>query len=861
VTSGRVKGGGGFRLLRLAWRESRAARRRLLLYMSSISLGVAALVAIDSFAANVTRSVREQSRNLLGGDIAFTARDRFSDSALAVFDSLRAAGTAMARVTSFPSMASVPRSGGTRLSEVRAVSSEYPLYGTVVTDPPDRWRTLNDSAIAFVDPALLIGLGARVGDTVTLGFARFVIGGTIQAIPGDPGVAAIIGPRVFIADRWLSATRLLTTGSRAEYQSLVKLPEGTAPGRWVAPLRRRLDGQGIRIRTVRQSENNLTSTVAQLSEFLSVVGLIALLLGGIGVASGVHAFVQRKIDTVAILRCLGATGWQVLAVYVVQAAAMGLVGAAFGAILGVAIQFAAPHFIGEFLPVDVSVTVEPRAVLTGLAIGGWVALVFALRPLLILRRVSPLATLRRDTESLGIAQRRDLLGWGVTLALVLSVVALAYGRAEEVMHGTVYVAGIAASLGVLAFSAWTLTTLARRLTRARWPFVVRQGVANLHRPSNQTRAVVLALGFGAFLVTTLYLVQGNLLRAFDVSAEASQGNVLFFDVQDDQRTGLDSLIRAEGHTLVQSVPIVTMRISRINGDNTADYARGVGLPRTHWALRREYRSTYRDTTVRTEQVVAGTWFGGTGTAAIGTVPADSIFDVSLDNDLATELHVSLGDEITWDVQGVPVRTRITSMRDVNWGRFEPNFFAVFPPAALRGAPQQHVIVAAVSSDSAIARLQRETVVRYPNIASIDLSLVRSTILRIVDRASSAVQFLALFSFAMGVPVLFSSVAATRRDRLHEGVLLKALGATRRQIGRILLSEYAALGLLGSLTGMFLSFAGAWGLMHFVFHLTFRPAVIPAAVIAAVMTAMALAIGVSTSREVFRVTAMEALRDQ
>jgi putative ABC transport system permease protein len=841
-------------LFRLAWRESRTARRRLLLYMSSISLGVAALVAIDSFAANTTTSIREQSRAVLGGDVAFTSRERFHDAVATLFDSLRSSGIAIERVTSFASMSTVARSGATRLTQVRAVSPAYPIYGEIITKPAGLWATLASGRVALVDPALLIALDARVGDTLTLGFAQFAIAGTVESSAGDPGVAAIVGPRVFISEQWLDATRLLTFGSRAEYEAVARVPDGTSPGRWVTPLRRSFESQRVRIRTVGETESNLTDAIAQLSQFLGVVGLVALLLGGIGVASGVHAFVQRKTDTIAVLRCLGATGWQVLGVYVTQAAAMGLIGAAAGAALGVAIQLSLPALVGDFLPVSVEARLEPRAVLAGLGIGVWVALIFSLRPLLAVRRVSPLVTLRRDAETLGTARRRDALSWLVTAALALSVIALTYARADGDREGFVFTASIAVSLATLAGSAWLLTTLARRAARFRWPYVVRQGVANLHRPANQTQSVVIALGFGAFLVAMLNLVQSNLLRQFDVSMDASRGNVLFFDVQDDQTAGVDSLIRRAGHEVLESVPLVTMRISEIKGVSTSEYARSIGLPPQYWALRREYRSTHRDTTVQTEKVIGGTWFGR-------DAPLDGgAHQLSMERDIAAELQLGLGDEITWDVQGSPVRTRITSIREVNWGRFELNFFAVFPPDALRGAPQQHVIVAHAAPDSAVALLQRAAVTRYPNVSSLDVSTLRATILGIVNRAAGAVRFLAVFSFAMGIPVLISAVAATRRERLRESVLLKTLGATRGQIGRVLLSEYAALGLLGAATGSLLAIAGASALMRWVFEMPFDVAIGGTLLIALVMTSMAVTIGYVTGRETFRATAIEALRE-
>jgi putative ABC transport system permease protein len=848
-------------LASLAWRESRTARRRLLLYMSSISLGVAALVAIDSFAGNVTSSVREQSRALLGGDISFGSRVPFPAPVDSLLDSLGRTGTPVARVTTFASMGVAPRTGGTRLVQVRAVSAAYPFYGEVTTEPAGRWRTLQAGANALVDPSLLIALDARVGDTLTLGYGRFVIAGTLKNVPGDPGVAAVIGPRVFIPARYLPETQLLVFGSRAEYEALVRLPARTVPADWVAPLRTRLERARVRIRTVAENEVNLTQSIEELSDFLGIVGLVALLLGGIGVASGVNAFVARKIDAVAVLRCLGATSGQVLAIYSAQAAVMGLAGAAVGAGLGVAIQFLLPRVIGDFLPVDVEVTLVPGAILTGLAVGVWVALAFALRPLLALRTVSPLQALRRDTDVTGRPSMwRDWASVLVNLGLVASVVVIAVDRARSLRDGLWLSAGIAAVLLVLAASASLLSQLARRLLRAGWPYTVRQGVANLYRPANQTRAVVLSLGFGAFLVSTLYLVQTNLLRQFSVNAQASNGNLIFFDVQEDQGPGVDSLVRSAGFPVLQRTPIVNMRISSINQwgmTALTDTTDPDGVKRSTWALRREYRSTYRDTLVSSEKVTAGRWFPA---ARARRGAADTLPRVSFEQDVAHELGLQIGDVVTWDVQGVKIPTRVTSFREVNWARFEPNFFAVFAPGALEQAPKQFVILAQVPGGTPLARLQRGVVERYPNVSSIDLSLILRTVQGIVDKVTVAVRFMAVFSLAMGLPVLFTAVSATRRERVREGVLLKTLGATRAQIGRIMLAEYALLGALGSLTGMVLSFGGAWALVRFVFDGQFAPAWAPAAAIAGIMIAITLAIGVLTGRDVFAETPMAALRE-
>ena len=923
-------------LLRLAWRESRTARRRLALYMSSIAFGVAALVAIDSFARNVTSSIRDQSRTLVGGDIALKASATPPAVVDTLLDSLSTVGIPHARVTTFASMALAAPSGGTRLVQVRAVTTGYPFYGKVETIPADGWSRVHSEPIAFVDQSLLIAVNATVGDSLRLGTRMFRIAGTLGNAPGDAAIASLIGPRVYISDKWVESTGLLKFGSRAQYDVVLRLPtsleDKRAAAKFARTLRRRIDpraaalqeaadarrGQGgsrgapiddtpdsaaspppprtraaqgsadstitaaaapiadstrnglttpaprtrVRVVTVENTERDLTEAVGRLADFLSIIGLIALLLGGIGVASGVNAFVSAKIDTVAVLRCLGATSRQVLALYVVQAAAMGFVGAAAGALMGIGIQFLLPRVVADFLPVDVQIVLEAKPLLTGLGTGVWVALVFAMRPLLALRRVSPLQAIRREMDSAAMpSEWNDVARLSVDGLLVGSLVAIILARLGNVRDGLIISASITGAVGVLWVAAALLIAAARRVTRPSWPFTMRQGIANLHRPANQTRAVTLALGFGAFLLSTVYLVQANLLGQVQATADSSAGNLLFFDVQDNQAEPLDSVLRARKYEIVQRTPIVTMRIDAVNGRSVSALMADTSRKRAGWALRREYRSTYRDKIVGSEVLAGGQWFADSATRAKARAAnPDAPFPVSFERDLATNLGIALGDTVMWNVQGVPVRTIVTSLRTVNFARFEANFFVVFAPEAIQRAPQQYVFVANVPPGDALAAIQRDVVRRFPNISSLDLTLVRQTIGSIVNRVILAIRFLGLFSLAMGIPVLFSAVAATRRARLREGVLLRTLGASRAQVAKILLAEYGALGALGALTGMVLAFAGAWGLTRFVFHDAFHPAVGPTVAIAAGMLALTMAIGWMTSRDVYRATPMAAIRE-
>jgi putative ABC transport system permease protein len=866
-------------ILALAWRESRTARRRLLLYMSSISLGVAALVAIDSFSENVIRSVHEQSRALLGGDVAARRNSPRPPAIDSLMDSLAKAGIPNVTSMGFNSMALVPRSGGTRLVQVHAVSPGYPFYGKIVTDPLNAWSEIQAGTSAIVDPALLVSLDAHIGDTLSLGTAKFIITGSLKSVPGDVGLSAAIGPRVYIPEKFVPATGLVVFGSRADYETLFQLPVQVTSDAFVKNFGKRLSANGGSVQSAGYNESRLASAIDQLHDYLAIVGLIALLLGGIGVASGVHAFVMRKIDPVAIFRCVGATSWQVLSIYALQAGVMGLVGAAGGVVLGIGIQFAMPVVLHDFLPVDVDLHLAPRPIVLGLVIGVWVALLFALRPLVALRRVSPLQALRREPDAAALRRsRRDPLRIALTFAIAASVLALGLSRANTPRRGIGFTLAIAGAIGILWLSAAGLSWAARRLIRPSWPFPLRQGVASLYRPGNQTRAVILALGFGVFLMGTLYQVQHNVLRSLGLRLGEAKANVVFFDVQDSQQAGIDSIIRAAHEELIDETPIVAMRIASINGKSATEMAdeidkerrardsartdgrggRGGGNReivrdrRGPWMFRREFRSTYRDTLTASERLSSGKWFGQSGAGSLG--------EVSLDSNVAVELGVKLRDTITWNIQGVLIPTLVTSTRAIQWQTFAPNFFAVFDPKSLAAAPKQFAILVHATTPTDIAHLQRDVVSKFPSVSSLDLTLIQQTVTSVLAKVTMAVRFLALISLGLGVPVLFSAVAATRRDRLREGVLLKTLGATRRQIVRIMLSEYALLGTLGALTGVILSTLAAWGLMRVIFRMAFSPAVGPLALVAGAMIGLAVTIGLLTGRDVFSETPMAALRE-
>lgn len=852
-------------VLRLSWRETRAARRRLLLFASAISVGVATLVAIRSFTANLRDAIHLQARELLGADLLLSSNRPFTPPVEALLDSLArggGGGAVVGRRTVLNSMAYLRgRDGGARLVEVRAVGGGFPFYGRAITEPPGRWGDLDTADVAVVDPSLLVELGARIGDTLELGRRDFRIAATAVDVPGrlSGGFGSFV-PQVYVPVRDVAGTGLVVFGSRATYQALLKLDGERAARRLDGSHKRLFDREKVRSRSAGDAEANLTDSLSQLSTFLQFVGLIALLLGGIGVASGIGAFVAGKLDTIAVLRCLGASRLLVFAVYLLQAAGLGLVAAAGGALLGVGVQLVLPGLLRGVLPVEVTVSVEPAAIAAGLAVGVVVAVLFALRPLLEVRLVSPLQALRRPFEDEASRPPRDPWRLAALGAVAIGVLVVAMNQAEQPRVGLGFAVAIGVMIGVLSLAARLAVAAARRLLRlgargARWPYVVRQGVANLHRPRNQTRTVVVALGFGVALLATLYIVQANLLGQVQFATLNTPGrpNLVFMDVQRDQEAGVDSLLRARGHPAQQQVPIVPMRIASINGRTpdqiTADPRQ---RPRAPWTLRREYRSTFRDSMTASEQLVRGAWWH-----APGSGPP---YPVSLSSDLAQDLGVRIGDRIDWSVQGATVPTVLVALRDVEWARFEANFFAVFSSAALAAAPRSSVVLTRVDDATERSRLQRAVSERYANVTSFDVALVQATVERILRRVALAIRFMAAFSLATGALVLLGAVAAGRLARIREGALLKALGATRRQLSRILLAEYLALGALAGVVGIGLSAGGAWAMVHFVFALRFSFPALPLLGVLALTAALVALIGLSASRDVFRRTAMEVLRD-
>jgi putative ABC transport system permease protein len=830
---------------KMAWRDSRTYRQRLALFLSCILLGVAALVAVRSLGDNLKQAVDDQSRTLLGADLVVNSQRAFTDEVNALIDSI---GGEQSREVRFASMAYFPKTDGTRLVQIRALEGNFPYYGTFETTPSQAATTFQKTRTALLDNGLLLQFGIEIGDSVRIGNHTFVIGGRIKKIAGEAMAFSTVAPRVYIPLSDLEKTELIKFGSLANHITYFKLDEGANVNKVEKRFNPYREEHRIRTDIVVRRQQRLNRTLGNLYNFLSLVAFSALLLGCIGVASAIHVYMRQKQTTVAILRCLGAQSGQVLTIYAVQTAALGFIGAFLGAGLGLAIQHILPQVLANFLPVELNVQISWPAILQGMSIGIGLSLLFALLPLLPVRHTSPLRTLRASFEE--VRNRIDRLQAATFILIILFIAILSILQTNSIGLGLGITAGFFVAFGLLIGAANLIMKTVKRFFPTSWQYVWRQGLANLYRPNNQTSILMLALGLGTFLIATLYIVHYALINHVAIAGGDNRPNLVLIDVQTDQQQGVANIIQAQNLPIIHQAPVVTMRLSHVKGYPVDVYRKQFKISR--WSLFREYRSTYRNHIYDSETIISGTWHNDTWD---GNEPVP----ISLEEGIAKNLKATLGDTLTFNVQGVPIVATIQSLREVDWQRIQPNFFVVFPTGVLEPAPQFHVFTTRVTSTEQSAKLQRELVKTYPNVSAADLGLILQTVDDVLSQVSFVVRFMALFCVFTGLIVLASAVTTSRYQRVQEAVLLRTLGASKRQIRRILFLEYLFLGTLAAFTGLLLSIGGAWALSFFVFNIGFA---LPYAAIIGVfvlVTLLTVCVGMLNSRGIADRPPLEILR--
>ncbi|MEM1124595.1 MAG: FtsX-like permease family protein, partial [Bacteroidota bacterium] len=556
---------------------------------------------------------------------------------------------------------------------------------------------------------------------------------------------------------------------------------------------------------------------------------------------------------VAVLRTLGASGRQAFIIYLLQILIMGLLGAIAGALLGSLLQKILPIILGEFLPLEnVSTDISLSAVFLGILTGVAVAVLFALIPLLGIRKISPLRTLRASYES--DAGAKDPLRWLVIALIALFIGGFTWYQTGSVATAIGFIAVVAISFLLLAGVAQLIRWAVKRFFPVKWSYVWRQSIANLYRPNNQTLILMVSIGLGTALISTLFFTQDLLLNQVEFTGRGDQPNMIMYDIQTNQREEVVQLVESYDLPIIQNVPIVTMRLETIDGiDKVTNRKDTTETHKANWAYNREYRVTYRDSMTASEKIVEGIWHADR--------PQSDTVWISVATNVVEDMKAEVGSKLEFNVQGALLETYISDIREINFGQLQTNFFVIFPEGILENAPQFHVVVTRTPDEEVSGNFQRDLVKSFANVSVIDLTQILKTVDTILDKVSFVIKFMALFSILTGLLVLISSVVLSKYQRIKESVLLRTLGANRGQILRINGFEYFMLGTLSTFTGIVLSFGISWLLATYEFEIPFTPRLLPPFVVFFSITLLTIIIGMLNSREVVSSPPLEVLRKE
>ncbi|MGE3489188.1 MAG: ABC transporter permease [Vicinamibacterales bacterium] len=839
-------------VLFMAAREMRASWRRLLFFFICIAIGVGAIVALRSVIQSVRLTFAGEARTLIAADAIITSNQPIKpELAARIGERLAAAGAESIRSIELATMThhADEVDGRTRMVELRAVEDGFPYYGAVqLADGMTYDHALLRGFGALVRPELLAQLGVNVGDSLSIGTQRYTIRGVIESEPGRRLGAFSMGPRVFVDLADLEKSGLMGFGSRSNHQRLVRVADARLDG-LVRELRADFANEFARVRTYQATEDDIGEDFARAENYLSLVGLVIVILGGIGVSSVTRVFVQQKMKSIAVLKCVGGRSSQLLAVYVAQVALLGLAGSALGVGLAALAMRGIPSLLAGATPgVDITYALTLPAIAQGLGIGLLVSLLFSLVPLLEVRHVKPSLLLRDEPRS----RRPDLIQILVSVFVVAALVALTVWQAGNWRVGLVVAAGFAGTALVLHLAGILVIRAIAPLARSR-SFALRHAVLQLSRPGSQMRIVLLAVGLGSFFIIGVRSLQQNLIDEFAVNVSADAPDMFLLDVQSDQVERVTQAIAANqppGAPPARLLPVLRARVVGVEGRevNLESYedVRGLG------SLGREYTITYRSALEPNEHIVAGQLWDPSPSATA---------EVSIEQFINEQFKINIGDTIRFDVLGRIIAARVTSVRFVEWADSRAGgFMFVFRPGVLEQAPHSFVGFLRGPEDAAArARLQAALVDAAPNVSVIDGREIFATIKSVVDNVTLAVTVVGTLVVFSGLLILIGAVAMTKFRRVYEAAIFKTLGATRQLIAAVLVIEYGLLGLLAGTIGAGGAVALSWAISRYALDIPFRPLLGVSAAGVAITAILVAVIGVISSWEVLQRKPLATLR--
>ena len=808
MTTGRLTLG---QTVRLIAAEFRGVRHRFAFFVLCIAIGVGAVMTIKSFSSLLDTGIRGESKGLLAADIAIQSSWEQSAKDMAFQKKTLPPGTDFIFIKELQAMARHRASGesASLLVELKAVPLEaphYPLYGTFKSQPDRPLADLLAEGGAVVDPAFLVKTGLNLGDTFSLGKTEVQVRGTVTKEPDRISRAFSIGPRVFVSRGTLEAAGLIRPGSRVKHRTLVRLPENSIElEKALVLLERGLTDKAVNLRTYKDMESSITDSIERMGQYLGAVGVIALLMGGIGVAMIVRTFMAGKLDTLAILNCLGARPATLFKVYLTQSLVLGLAGSVLGVALGYGLQFLLPDKLDGLLTVAVEPGFHARAALESLLLGMATTLLFVLWPLAQAVKTRPLRLFRRNFEEEELSPGSRLERAAMALLIIAGLALMVFWQAGSVRRGAVFLGAIAASALVLRLASALMLRLLRSLPPS-GSMTRRYGLANLHRPNSQAAAIITCLGMGIMLVLTVRLVQVDTVAMLKSNTEVRPPNYFFIDIQPDQAERFTRIVDETAPGAEHSLtPLVRSKLYSA-GDRLASRWEFRNPREEEWFIRRDFVLTYMaGPPPKDNTVIRGAWWG----EAEAATP-----QVSLEEDAARRLGLDIGSSLTMDIQGVRITAPVTSIRKVDWRNMRTNFYMIYSPGALEGAPLTFVATVHVPDEREL-ELQNAVARALPNVTALSTRDIVDTVENVVGKLTTLVDFMSAFAIGAGLFILAGSVASTKFRRMKESAVLKVLGARPRVVASVLGVEYFSLGLVAGTTGILLSLALSWAVMTYL----------------------------------------------
>lgn len=835
-------------LAKTALKDSRKNRGKLFMFMSSIILGIAALVAINSFNYNLVEDIDEQALSLMGADFVVNANRKIPDR---VIDSLATLPGEEASEVELFSMAYMPRLDESQFMRIKALQGDFPFYGKIKTIPEGQTKEIFNGRYALVDEGMMLQYDLEVGDELRLGDVFFEIAAKLQNAFGTTGITSAFAPVVYISKEHIPMTGLVQPGSLVDYSYFYKLPKEFPIDEWKENRRKMFRSENVRSETLTDQKEDLAEAFDGLNYFLNLVALVSLLLGCIGVASSVFIYVKSKIPSIAIFRCLGMEGKQAFMIYFLQIISLGLIGVLIGAAIGSGVQLAIPALLTDFLPFEVSTNLSWRAIFEGIIIGLIITTLFALLPLISIRNISPLRTLRASLET---KSKKDMLVYVVVALIILSIFLFLWRLTSDKMTAVFFTGGLIVAFSLLYFLSLFIIWFVKRFLPKQWSFVFRQGLSNLFRPNNQTQTLLVSIGLGTAVLTILFIIQGLILQNVSGMDAGNQPNVVLYGIESDQNADILKITKDYDLPILQNVPIVTMKVEGWKGRTKKEWQADTTENRRLWAANREARVSYRDTLDVSEELIRGYMPGPPSTTN------DSI-NISVDEGWARGLGVDLGDEIVWNVQGTRMKTYVAGIRKIEFKSMQTRFFVVFPTGVLEEAPQFQVMVTKSPNNETTAKYRSEIGKTFANVSVIDLQSILIALNDILDKVSYVIKFMAAFSILTGLIVLISSLLLSKFQRIKEAVLLRTIGASKKQILKINATEYALLGSLSAATGIILALAGGYLLAKYQLELEFNIDWWPIIFVFFFVIALTVIIGMFNTREVVSKSPLVVLRKE